>query len=233
MTISIALPRAVASFRQRMSGNDKSARQIPSAPAVARKRFLSSDGREIVRPAVQGWACFHGRAFFANDRFRVVRAGGFANTLEDGKRKALLFDHDERLDFGGTDNGLEFAACAQGLAFRMPLNNDAAGRAIFDTVMSNERPCVSIGADVIEKKIRFAGSVEYDDCTRVALREISLVPEGAVANTYAAIVDLDQENPYLFLACRSASFATQAAVANVTARGSRLVDKLQRLRAPA
>ncbi|ODT27157.1 MAG: hypothetical protein ABS54_06315 [Hyphomicrobium sp. SCN 65-11] len=230
----IVIPAQYSPFRQKM-GERKWAgsrrQQTPAAPAVARRRFISSGGRELARPAVQGWACLHDKAFYANDRFRVLRLGAFSETLKDGKRKPLIFDHDGRREYGDTDTGLEFASCLQGLAFRMPIRDDEAGRAIFDNVMSNKRPCVSIGADVIEKKIRWAKDIEFDDCARVDLREISLVPEGAVSNTFAAIVDLDDENPYLWAACRTSDFAAQATVANVSARATRLVERLEQLKA--
>ncbi|MGO7319358.1 HK97 family phage prohead protease [Rhizobium ruizarguesonis] len=158
-----------------------------------------------------------------------MRPGAFQGTLADGKRKKLLFDHDDRQEMGSTDNGLEFAATAKGLAFRMALSDDRNGQMIYQAVMSNTRPCVSIGADLAESRVRWAGEIEYDFCARVDLQEISLVPEGAVESTYAMVVDLDEENPFLSLACREPSFAMDQAVANATARGQRVIDRLAKL----
>jgi HK97 family phage prohead protease len=219
-----ALPNAAR--RQDRDGRGPRPAAKP-APAVARRRFLGSDNRELMRPAIQGWGCFYDRAFHASGRYRIMRPGAFAQTVDDGASKALLFDHDSRRRIGGTDTGLEFASCAKGLAFRMPLLDDANGWAIYDAVVSNLRPCASVGATLIENKVRFTADLEYDFCTKASLQEISLVPEGAVSDTFSAVVDLDAENPYLFLACRSAGFAMQAATANATARAQRLVERLR------
>lgn len=218
-------PRSVEEFFERAQGNRRAASQ-PKPKA----RFLSSDGRELKRPGIQGWACLYGQAFYANQRFRVIKNGAFINTIYDRKPKQLLFSHDASQEIGSTSTGLEFANSLDGLAFRMPLEGNANAKAIYDAVMRNERPCVSVGAEVVAKEVRRTSSgTEYDYCSEVSLQEISLCEEGAVSGTYARIVDLDEEEPNLWLACRATSFATDKAAANVTARAQRIVDMLARL----
>ncbi|KAA9386915.1 hypothetical protein F4V88_10755 [Neorhizobium galegae] len=219
-------PRSVEEFLSRSRSGHRQAAPQPT-PQL---KFLGSDGRELKRPGIQGWACIYGQAFFANDRYRVIKGGGFINSLYDGKPKRLLFQHDAGQELGSTATGLEFANSLDGLAYRMPLDGNPKATAIYDAVMRNKRACVSVGAEVLAKESRqTSDGLEYDYCTDLTLCEISLCEEGAVSGTYARIVDLDEEEPNLWLACRATAFSTDKAVANVTARAQRLIDALARL----
>ncbi|WP_210168919.1 HK97 family phage prohead protease [Rhizobium sp. Root482] len=201
-------------------------------PSIPKAKFFTASGREIKRPAIQGWACLYGQAFFASGRYRVMKAGAFIDTIYDCQSKRMLFDHNDSDVVGGTSSGLEFANSLDGLAFRMPLDRNARAAEIVDAVKSNSRACVSVGVELVENIVRkTTDGVEFDYCLKAKLTEISLVPEGAISGTYSAIVDLDDENPNLWLACRANAFATAKAVANTTARGQRIVDMLARLKA--
>ncbi|PZM14614.1 hypothetical protein [Rhizobium tubonense] len=126
---------------------------------------------------------------------------------------------------------MEFANCLKGLAFRMPLEDNATAGRIISAVNNNERACVSVGGDFTEyEKRKTDNGTEYLYCSKMRLEEISLMPEGAVSNTYCRVVDLDDEEPMLWLAARKPSFETDQGVANVTARAKRLVDNLANLK---
>lgn len=224
--VSGGRPRSVEDFLHRARGG-------PGKPAkpTPRAKFLGSDGRELKRPGIQGWACFYGQAFFATDRYRVIKTGALAGTIFDAKPKQLLFDHDPDLEIGSTETGLVFATSTKGLAFRMPLDGNPNAAAIYEGVMGNTTSCVSIGADVREKEVRKTkDGVEYDYITLAGLREISLCEQGAVSNTYCRVVDLAEEEPDLWKASQSSKFQTDQAVANVSARGQRIADMLKSLR---
>ena len=218
--INIGVPAAVRAMRDRVEGRG----------AKAAPRFVDAAGKVIRRPGIQGFACLHGKAFHASGRFRVIESGAFISTIHDGKPKRLLFNHDDIQELGSTDTGLEFANCLTGLAFRMPLDGNVNAQKIYDAVTRNERPCVSIGAEVSEKTVKTADGIEYDLCAKVTVNEISLCEEGAVSGTYAKIVDLDDEEPMLWLACRSSTFASDKIVANCQATIKRILDKLQKLK---
>ncbi|CDZ60332.1 Hypothetical protein NGAL_HAMBI2605_09550 [Neorhizobium galegae bv. orientalis] len=222
-------PRSVEEFLSRSRSAPRQAAPQPKP----RAGFLSASGREIKRPAIQGFACLYNTVFQASGRIRIITGPfAFIETINESTPKQLLFDHDPRRQMGDTKSGLEFANCLTGLAFRMPLDGNTNATAIFDAVMSNERACVSVGMKMSEYETRKTDcGTEYDVCSKASLTEISLVPEGAVPRTYAKVVDLDDEPEMLWTACRSPSFATDQAVANVTARGQRIVDALARLKA--
>jgi phage head maturation protease len=217
------LPHAALKFLDRVEG-----RQQVAAPAVARRRFLSSDNRELKRPGIQGFACLHDKAFFASGRWRAMKTGAFINTIFDGKPKQLLFEHNPKEVLA--ESGIEFENCLDGLAFRMPLSASRRPFDIYDAVMDNSKPCLSIGGEVVEHTvIKPQDGVEWDYVSKASLSEISLCYEGAVSGTFAKIVDIDEEEPNLWLACRTTGFTTDKAVANVTARARRISDMLKAL----
>ena len=201
--------------------------------AAPRQTFRDASGKELRRPAIQGYACLYNVAFSASGKLRYMKSGAFINSICDSsKTKRLLFDHDDTQELGSTKNGLEFANCLKGLAFRMPLDGNANAGRIISAVNNNERACVSVGGEFTEYEKRHTDDgVEYLYCSQMRLDEISLVPEGAVTRTYCRVVDLDDEEPNLWLAARKATFETDQSVANLTARAKRLVDKLAKLKA--
>jgi HK97 family phage prohead protease len=207
-------PAAAAAYARRFRGR---------TPAC----FFGSDGRELKRPGIQGWACLYDKAFALKDMIRAIRPGAFIETLYDGKPKRLLFDHDDSRELGATATGLEFASCIHGLAFRMPLAGNDNAAEIYGAVSRNERACVSIGAEAVEYEMRkLPDGSEYQLISKCSVDEISLVSEGAVPNTYAAIVDLDDEDPDLWIAARSPAFGAAQAAANIGARAQRITDAL-------
>jgi len=229
--ISGGRPRSVEDFMDRARGQSRPVAPTPKPRLKSKAKFFTASGREIKRPAIQGWACFYDQAFFASGRYRVMKPGAFIDTIFDSQAKQMLFDHNDRDRIGGTSSGLEFANSLLGLAFRMPLDDNPRAAEIIDAVTSNSKACVSVGVELVENAIRkTADGIEFDYCSTAKLTEISLCPEGAVSGTYSSIVDLEDENPNLWLACRSSAFATAKAVANVTNRGQRIVDMLAALR---
>jgi HK97 family phage prohead protease len=167
-------------------------------------KFLAADGREIERPGVQGWALLYDQPLLFEGQIVVFAYGAFGETIADGKMKQLLFDHDESRQYCTTSTGLEFASTADGLAFRMPLAGHD-GRAVYGAVSTGERACVSVGCVFDRTSKRRISGIDVLAIERASLKEISLCRQGKVPETCATVVDLDDENPYLFLAARSPS----------------------------
>ncbi|KUL93923.1 hypothetical protein DK26_19440 [Bosea sp. WAO] len=71
---------------------------------------------------------------------------------------------------------------------------------------------------------------KVDVVSSARLEEISLVKEGAVPGTNATVVDLDNEDPWLWAAARSNSFVRDKLHSNIQAGVQRILEKLQRLK---
>lgn len=218
------MPRSAERFIDRARGT---ARQ----PAEPRARFHGSDGRELKRPGIQGFACLTEKAFQHQGRLVYFEAAAFVDTLHDGRSKSLLFDHDASRQYGGTAGGLVFANTVRGLAFRMPIASTTDGRVIFDNVKDGQRACVSVGVSIEDFKTQTVGGHDVDVIARATLKEISLCRQGAVPETFATIVDLEDEEPDLWVAARAPRFAAMKTASNVDARVKRITEALARLKA--
>lgn len=180
------------------------------------------------RPAIQGWAALHDHAFAHGGRVVYLKTGAFVSTLRDNRTKRMLLDHDEGREVGSTNSGLEFANAVEGLAFRMPLTGNPSARLIADTVGNGERACVSVGISFSDFETREIHSHQVDIVSSARLLECSLVKDGAIASTFARIVDLDDEDASLWSACRKTGFSMDQRVANVQASGRRIIDNIRK-----
>ena len=211
-------------------------RRRESTTAMPKKRcFTDASGRELKRPAIQGFAAIFDTTFRYGGGNVFFQQGCIRDIYEGGKK--LLLDHNEARQVGSTALGLEFAnTCSanpvNGLAFRMPLSDDNEdSQVIYDTISSLERPCVSVGIEIEESEVIRVKDVDVKIVMRASLSEISLVPLGAVPGTNASIVDLMDHDPWLLMAARSNTFVSDKYVSNVDASAKRLVDKLAKLKA--
>jgi len=216
-------PRGAEEFFDRVRGGGRQASE-PKA------RFHGSDGREIKRPGIQGFACLTEKAFEHQGRLVYFEAAAFVDTLHDAKNKALLFDHDPSRQYGDTASGLTFANTVRGLAFRMPVASTADGRSVFDNVKDGLRACVSVGVSIDDFETRNIDGYDVDVIARATLKEISLCRQGAVPETFASIVDLEDEEPDLWLAARAPRFAALKTASNVEARVKRVAEALAKLK---
>ncbi|WP_165219541.1 HK97 family phage prohead protease [Affinirhizobium pseudoryzae] len=194
--------------------------------AASRRKpeFKALDGKTLKRPAIEGFACLTETVFEHGDRLVFFRAGAFTGTVHAPTTKRLLFDHADARSYGSTASGLEFANTTRGLAFRMPLAGDD-GCAVYDAVTSGERACVSVGVRYSDFETQTIAGYKVDVINSADLIEISLCRQGAVPETFAALVDIADEPP-LWEAARSPAFATRKVVANVDARVRRITEAL-------
>jgi HK97 family phage prohead protease len=215
-------PRSVEDFYDRVRGG---ARELPKAET----KFFGSDGRELKKPGIQGFACLTEKAFEHEGRLVYFEATAFVDSLHDGKHKALLFDHISSHQYGGTAVGLEFANTVRGLAFRMPVVDTTDGWTVFDNIRDGQRACVSVGVTIDEYATKTISGHAVDVIAKATLKEISLCKLGAVPETFATIVDLDEEDADLWIASRSPRFASMKTASNVKARVKRVADALAKL----
>lgn len=232
--IGISLPRGVAAFRQRLDGGSFfSAANRHRKPD--RPQFLGTDGKPFKKPGIQGFAAIYETTFSANGRFRFLQSGAISEGLYD-QNKLLLLDHKGTRQVGSSATGLEFANTSKhnpinGLAFRMPLSEDnPQSEVIYNAVKELNRPCVSVGLIMTEYETITVSGFEVDVVSKARLEEISLVYEGAIPGTNATIVDLENEEFWLFKAARSDSFVRDKLYSNIQSGGQRIIDKLQRLK---
>lgn len=198
-----------------------SARRADREPYV----FRGSDGREMRRPGIQGFACIFDKAFQYEGQIVMFTNTAFAGVRWSGP-KSLRFDHKNGRSYGCSDDGLEFENSLEGLAFRMPLDGED-GRVVYENIVSRQRACVSVGCNLDESEVRTIAGHKVKIVHKASLDEISLVREGAVPKTAAWVVDLAHEDPSLWSACRKTSFAMAKSVANVSAAGQRIIDAIQ------
>lgn len=216
-----ARPSAIARALQ-MSGRGSPASRTARELYV----FRDSAGRELRKPGIQGFAVLFDKPFIYDGQIVMFSNTAFAG-VRWGSPKSLLFDHKPARSYGGTDGGLEFEMSLEGVAFRMPLSGED-GRIVHENIASGQRACVSVGCNLDDSEIRSIAGQKVKVVHKASLEEISLVHEGAVPRTAAWIVDLADEEPSLWLACRRPTFAMAKAAANVSAAGKRIADALQR-----
>ncbi|MDB5825743.1 MAG: hypothetical protein JWR21_4447 [Herminiimonas sp.] len=236
-TMESAPKAAIAAYRGAMSdqtarpGAARGSRYEASKPA----RFVGSDGRILKRPAVQGFAAIYQTTFQAKGHYVFLQAGCLDDSIYQ-PGKLLLLDHSEQKQVGATSLGLEFANTSaanpvHGLAYRMPLDAaNADSEMIFNTVSKLERPCVSIGISYDKAETIQVEGQDVEVVIKASLKEISLVREGAVPGTNASLVDLDDEEPWLWMAARSRRFVADKLIGNVEARAKRITDALRGLK---
>lgn len=205
------------------------AARLPMQAASRRKyEFKDADGRPMKRPGIEGFACLTETVFEHGGQLVFFSAGAFTNTVHATSNKLLLFDHSDARSYGSTASGLEFANTTRGLAFRMPLEGED-GRLVHEAVTSGDRACVSVGCRYSDYETQTIAGYKVDVINSADLLEISLCKLGAVPETFATLVDLADEPP-LWEAARSPTFAARKVAANVDARIRRITDALNQLK---
>lgn len=221
-------PESVERWMNRIDrGFTRAARKSPPVPEAV---FYNSDGTENQRPAVQGWACLHNKPFAKDGRIVMFAGGCFIKSMCNSlQRKDVLLNHDPSLVVGSTDTGLEFCNHIDGLAFRLPLAGNRHAGKIKDLIDSADNASVSVGIEIIAHEVRKVGGYEVFAITEARIEEISLVGEPAVDGTCASLVDLDREEPDLWFAARSNTFAMDKSRSNLATRGRRLEKRAHAL----
>jgi HK97 family phage prohead protease len=224
-----AMPASWDRYRQSVMGGRRRIRDVEPEAEEEPLRILGSDGKPMRQPALQGWAAIYNKAFEHSRRVVYLKSGCFISTIHDGKRKRLLLDHNDAHEVGSTDVGLEFENSLKGLAFRMPLAGNPSARRIADTVGAAERACASVGIRFTEHRTYEVDGLDVDIVDKAELFELSLVSQGAIANTFARVVDLEYEEKLLWSACRSPKFATDQLVTDMQVRIRRVTENLRKL----
>jgi HK97 family phage prohead protease len=199
-------------------------------PATVREPVVLRDsgGHRINRPALQGFACLYNTPLHHDGEYIIFEAGCFSSTMVSAERVGLWIGHDPAQVIAAS--GLEFDSTLDGLAFRFAIDESGpAGASIRDCLDNSERACVSVGCTIIKSDIRKVAGVDVRYITRASLKEVSLVKQGAVPETFAALVSLDDVEPNLAIEARSARFDSLKVAANVTARCRRIRDALRAL----
>jgi HK97 family phage prohead protease len=94
-------------------------------------------------------------------------------------------NHDYAQELASTDDGLRLWSDGTGLAFKARLPNTLIGRNTLNEVMSGRLNAMSVSTSHHVVTNQFLGGESVRVITSARLLEISLVPKGAVAGTYA------------------------------------------------
>jgi HK97 family phage prohead protease len=218
---------ARAEWGQRKYGLPTASRRRSAPEPVV---FRNYAGRRVNRPALQGYAALYDEPFWKDGRIVVFDRACFRSSINrEEHHKELWIDHDPGKVVGVT--GLEFANTLDGLAFRFPLDSDSAtAGAIRDCLDDSKKACVSVGCRIEESNFTKSGSTDVEWVLKAKLEEVSLVKQGAVPETFVALVDLDDCEPDLWSEARSSRFRTEKIHANISAKVRRICDGLQSLR---
>ena len=216
--IPVTLPVAVA----RMRVMDRRGAMAPKAgmPKVKKPEpvaFHNSDGSEMKRPALQGFATLWNTVSHVSGRDVCFEYACFGR---DPSGVHVRFDHDPSRDLGAS--GLSFANTGDGLAFRLELADHPHAAAIKQAVESRAAAHVSVGGQTTRSTVEKVDGKDVQFVQAADLYEISLCLHGAVEGVYAKLVDLDREEPDLFRAARSAGFMSDKWTANLLTRVDRI-----------
>lgn len=160
------------------------------------------------RPVIDGLAVTYG-VDHPHPRTGVTERfapGCFASADGTGVRVFVEHDYDAELSSGSSD--LALFDGPDGLAFRFAPPRTPQGSAAVGMVRSRDRPCVSVGYDVVRDQMD--GDVRV--IVEARLREISFCRLGAVPGTFTTAVDATTE-PAPTASTRSQWFTAMARMA--------------------
>lgn len=228
--IEIAGLEKVRAKAQRYFDAMSRSRQGRDEPAPKREpvTFRDSAGRRVNRPALQGYACLYNTPFHHDGEYLIFQSGCFSSMMAGADRVGLRVNHDASQVIAAT--GLQFDSNLDGLAFRFAIDElSPSAAAIRDCLTDSDRACVSMGCTIEASDVRKVAGFDVRYITRASLNEVSLVKLGAVPETFAALVSLDDVDANFAMEASTPRFRSLKAAANVTARCRRIIDALRAL----
>lgn len=179
----------------------------------------------IERPALQGYACLFDEPIFHDGEYIVFSHGCFPAALYDPDSVGLWESHDSSKILATT--GLELTTNADGLAFRFQIDEvSPAAKKIQRCIENSARACVSVGCEIMESEMRPVAGVGVRYITRAKVKEISLVYQGAVPETFVSLVSMNDVDSNLYAETLTRRFSREKTCANMLARLRRIQDKL-------
>jgi HK97 family phage prohead protease len=118
----------------------------------------------------------------------IFAPDAFASTLRSGAVIKLLIQHEGEA-IAETSNGLELRSDDKGLAFNARLPCEGRAEAAYDLVLTRAMTQMSVACTVRDSDIHEVGRMRIRTIRSADLREISIVPAGAVgAGAYVRAV---------------------------------------------
>lgn len=206
---------------------DRGHRKEPTTPSTS-KPERPSVFSGLIRPALQGLACQYDTVFADNEgRLLVLQSGSLTKSLHDGRPKRLLVDHDDTLEVGSSNAGLEFDNNgAFGLSMRFPLSNSAVHTRLAEFVRDGKRACLSIGGAITKAQTKTIAGHQVEFVEEFRLDEVSVCFQGANTPAFVELIDLDNEQASLAAAAREPGFRTKVAVNKAVATTRRIDQRL-------
>jgi HK97 family phage prohead protease len=154
----------------------------------------------------------------------------FAKSLASGKRIDLQLNHDAATVAASTANGLELEESEIGLLFRIDLRHVKNAAILSRMVDAGSHACASVAYSVVSDRTEKFGGHPVRIITEAALKEVSLVPRGAIKQAFVFLSDT-VNTPTIIGMERSAVFALDRAAHNVRRATNTIRDNTTQLSA--